>query len=385
MPPALPLASPAVAPTMRAAGARRGGGTETTQKPHLPLTSSGPAGLRHNPPAKPGWRFRLDTAMEVGRQQAARLPLAEGWEAAPATSLLASPRTWRGGGSAGRERAAPSGRPSTQGHDCTAARPRGPEEAGGRSPPPRPVLRPRTALPPGPGARPAAGLGARSRPWPGPARPRLPGALQSAHTSARGPFRDILSGDAAAALWASVGGAGGGPGRRRRRWRRRPLAARPGSGKAPARLRAPGQPSAPGAGPEPAVPARPARPRAPSAPRAPRRPAAARRALSPPPPAGSGADPAPRRRGRPRPPTRREEAGSAAGGGRGRLKGPRRRGARTGGVACSPGTLRCRARRAPRRHHLRSPKPSGKRELESPRGCALGGHPCTPRWGDLGV
>ena len=42
------------------------------------------------------------------------------------------------------------------------------------------------------------------------------GALQSAHTSARGPFRDILSGDAAAALWASVGGAGGGPGRRRR-------------------------------------------------------------------------------------------------------------------------------------------------------------------------
>lgn len=84
---------------------------------------------------------------------------------------------------------------------------------------PRPALRPRTALPPGLGARPAAAAAAAAAcgavPPPAWSR-RLPGALQSAHTSARGPFRDILSGEAAAALWASVGGAGGGPGRRRR-------------------------------------------------------------------------------------------------------------------------------------------------------------------------
>lgn len=60
----LPSATPAGVPTMRAAGARRGGGTEMTQnhtRPHL----LNPAGLRHSPPATLGWRFRLDTEMEV--------------------------------------------------------------------------------------------------------------------------------------------------------------------------------------------------------------------------------------------------------------------------------------------------------------------------------
>lgn len=139
---------------------------------------------------------------------------------------------------------------------------------------PRPALRPRTALPPGPGARPAEACGA----VPPPARSRrLPGALQSAHTSARGPFRDILSGDAATALWASVGGAGGGPGRRRRPYGPARLPQGPGEApRARPTVRPRGWPGTRRARP-------PARPRAPSAPRrpAPRRPAAARRSPRP--------------------------------------------------------------------------------------------------------
>lgn len=58
---------------MRAAGARRGGGTEMTQnhiRPHLLNL----AGLRHSPAATPGWRFRWDTEIERRGGAASCLP-----------------------------------------------------------------------------------------------------------------------------------------------------------------------------------------------------------------------------------------------------------------------------------------------------------------------
>lgn len=113
-------------------------------------------------------------------------PRTQGNRGSPRLALLPRTRLRSGlGGGPGRRReaAAPSPTPSS-----------GPAKRSRQAPAPA-RRRPQCAVPP-------------------PARPCLPGALQSAHTSARGPFRDILSGDAAAALWASVGGAGGGPGRR---------------------------------------------------------------------------------------------------------------------------------------------------------------------------
>lgn len=158
----LALATPVGQQTMRAAGARRGGGTEMTQnhtRPHL----LNPAGLRHGPPATPGWRFRLDIEMEVGEQLAARLPQTEGWEAAPGMSFLARPRT--------QGKRGPPGRPSCQGRGSAVAR-EGAEAGGGRPQPPAP---PRPPAPHGAPARPrrppGGGLGTRSRPRPGPAYP----------------------------------------------------------------------------------------------------------------------------------------------------------------------------------------------------------------------
>lgn len=198
---------------------------------------------------------------------------------------------------------APRSRPSRQGRRSAVA----------PAPPSGPARRSRQA--PAPARRRPA---VRSRPRPGPRR--LPGALQSAHTSARGPFRDILSGDAAAALWASVGGAGGGPGRRRRPYGPARLPQGPGEApRARPTVRPRGWPGTRRARP-------PARPRAPSAPR---RPAPPRRRspLSPPParpglllqeaaqalPTGGGAHapcPAAPLRGRA---SRREEACAPAG------------------------------------------------------------------------
>lgn len=237
---------------------------------------------------------------------------AEGREAAPGMSFLAGPRTRA-------NRGPPSGPPSK---DAAPQRPgRGPRpEAGGRSPQPRPALRPRTARPPGPGARPAAPRCT----VPPPARPRLPGALQSAHTSARGPFRDILSGDAAAALWASVGGAGGGPGRRRPLLPG-PAPARPRLGSArPANRPPPGlarnPPCPPARSPSGAL--RPAPPRAAPPPLALSAPCAApgrscrKRRRPGPPGEGRPAHP-PRRRAQPAAPPGERKPGAWAGGGGG--------------------------------------------------------------------
>lgn len=257
-------------------------------------------------------------------------------------SFLARPRT-RG------NRGPPAGPPAKDAAPQWPGRGPRPEAAApSPAPPSGPARRSRQA--PAPARRPRCAV-------PPPARPRLPGALQSAHTSARGPFRDILSGDAAAALWASVGGAGGGPGRRRPLLPG-PAPARPRLGSArPANRPPPGLarnlPCPPARSPSGAL--RPAPPRA-----APP-PLAARRSLSPPParlraaPAGSGAGPAHRGRGslhtrpaaRPCGP-RLPEKGSRERGreGAGTLKGAAAaaRQAREGGVACGPGLRSCAPR-----------------------------------------
>lgn len=189
-------------------------------------------------------------------------------------------------GSTDASKPRPPERPSLQGRGSAAA-PAG-AETGGRSPQPCPaLLRPRTARPPGPGARPAAPRCA----VPPPARPRLPGALQSAHTSARGPFLGHPQRRRGRSPLGQRGGAGGGPGRRR------PLLPGPAPARAPARLRAPGQPSAPGAGPNPPCP--PAR--SPSGALRPAPPRAAPPPLASPPPARLRAAPC-RKRRRPGPP-----------------------------------------------------------------------------------
>lgn len=232
-------------------------------------------------------------------------------------SFLARPRT-RG------NRGPPAGPPAKDAAPQWPGRGPRPEAAApSPAPPSGPARRSRQA--PAPARRPRCAV-------PPPARPRLPGALQSAHTSARGPFRDILSGDAAAALWASVGGAGGGPGRRRPLLPG-PAPARPRLGSArPANRPPPGLarnlPCPPARSPSGAL--RPAPPRAAPPPLAARslRPLRgsgpllqeAAQAL----PTGGGAactpaqPPGPAGRA-----SRRKEAGSAGGRGRGRLKGPR--------------------------------------------------------------
>lgn len=220
------------------------------------------------------------------------------WEAVPSCPLAPT-------------HSAPRSRPSRQGRRSAVA----------PAPPSGPARRSRQA--PAPARRRPA---VRSRPRPGPRC--LPGALQSAHTSARGPFRDILSGDAAAALWASVGGAGGGPGRRRRPYG--PAPARPRRGSARAANRPPpglarNPPCPPARSPSGAL--RPAPPRAAPPPFAALpAPCAARAA-----PAGSSAGPAHRGRGartqprRSAPRPRLSARGSLRAGlsGRGLLKEPR--------------------------------------------------------------
>lgn len=130
--------------------------TQNLTRPHL-LNPDRP---RHSPPATPGWRFRLDMRWKRGVQPAARLPLTEGWEAAPGMSFLACPRT--------RGNWGPQDGPPAK--DEARQRPgRGPRpEAAAPSPAPPsgPARRSRQA--PAPARR---RLGARSRPRPGPAYP----------------------------------------------------------------------------------------------------------------------------------------------------------------------------------------------------------------------
>lgn len=211
---------------------------------------------------------------------------------------------------------APRSRPSRQGRRSAVA----------PAPPSGPARRSRQA--PAPARRRPA---VRSRPQPGPAAypgrcsPHTPPLAAPSGTSSAA-TRPQPSGPAWGARAAGPGG-GGGP------------TARPGSRKAPARLRARGQPSAPGAGPEPAVPARPLALGRPPPRAAPRRAAPPPLAALPAPcaaraaPAGSSAGPAHRGRGgaHPAPPLRSapwprpsERRGLRAGpSGRGLLKEPR--------------------------------------------------------------
>lgn len=145
---------------------------------------------------------------------------------------------------------------------------RGPE-AGGRSPQPHPTLRPRTALLPGPDARPVAAWVCGTAP----SQALLTrGAAVRTHLRSR-----PLPGHPQRRRGPSPQGQRGGRGRRARA--AAAPAARPGSGKAPASPRAPGQPTDPGAGLEPAVPACPLALGRPPPRAAPRRPAPPRRRL----------------------------------------------------------------------------------------------------------
>lgn len=253
----LTSATSAGAQTMRAAGARRGGGTELTRNPTRPHLLN-LAGLRHSPPATPGWRFRREVEMGAGGSQPpASLRLRGG-----AGNVLPRP-------SADARAPGPPSRPSRQGRGSAVAR--AGAEAAAPSPAPRPPA-PHGALA-RPGARPAASQRGRGRsrgrgPAPGPAL-LTRGAAVRTHLRPR-----PLPGHPQRRRGRSPLGQRGGRGRRARA--AAASAARPGSGKAPARLRAPGQPSAPGAGPEPAVPACPLALRRPPPRAAPRRPAAAR-------------------------------------------------------------------------------------------------------------
>jgi hypothetical protein len=252
-----------------------------------------------------------------GGQLSARLPQTEGWEGGGSGNVLPGLSTYS------TEHGPPPPRPALP--PRTRLRSGWGWDRGRRPQPPAP---PRPPAPHGAPARPrrppGGGLGHNPIPDPG----CLPGALQSAHTSALGPFRDILSGDAAVDLWASVGGAGGGPRRRRRPCC--PARLRLGSAR-PANRPPPGLARNPPCPPAPLALGRPP-PRA-----APRRPAAAHR--SPRPLRGSGpllqeaAQALPTGGGAahtPAPPpgaagraSRRKEAGNASGKGRGHLKGPR--------------------------------------------------------------
>lgn len=310
----LPSTTPASVPTMQAAGARRGGGTRMTQnhtRPHL----LSPVGLATALlPSEAGASVWVQRWEWGGEQLAVRLPQTEGWEAAPGMSFPTCPRT--------RGKTGPPSRPSHQGRRSVAAG--AGAKAGGRSP------RPSPAPPPGPARR------SRQAPAPARRRPRRAARLRPGPLTRGAAVRTHLRsrplpGHPQRRRGHSPQGQRGGRGRRARA--AVAPAARPGSGKAPARLRVPGQPSALGAGPEPAVPACPLALGRPPPRAAPRRPAAARRSLSPPParlraaPAGSGAGPAHRGRGslRPRP---------AAGPRRPRLpeKGSRERGREREGV-----------------------------------------------------
>lgn len=280
----LPSATPAGRPAMRAAGARRGGGTATAPnraRPHPPQTwpaaatalghprralpfGCGDGGGGHSPPAS----LRLRGGR---RRRQCPSSLARGREGTGAPRPALRPRTrlrsGPGGGRGRREAAAPSPTP-----------PSGPARRSRQAP--APARRPGRAVPPPPGllTRGAAvRTHLRSRPLPG-HPPRRRGRSPLGQRGGRG--RRPRAAAAAAALL---------PG---------PAPARPRLGSARPAHRPPrGWPGTRRA-------RLPARPRAPSAPR---RPAAARRSLSPPlarlpaAPAGSGAGPAHRGRG---PPTR---------------------------------------------------------------------------------
>lgn len=145
------------------------------------------------------------------------------------------------------------------------------KDAAPQWPPPRPPAphgapaRPRR--PPGGGLRCGPAPGPVPAAYPERCSPHTPPLAAPSGTSSAA-TRPQPFGPAWGARAAGPGG-GGGP------------TARPGSRKAPARLRARGQPSAPGAGPEPAVPARPLALGRPPPRAAPRRPAAVRRSPRP--------------------------------------------------------------------------------------------------------
>lgn len=327
-PPGSPISAPCPQPASQPAGqARRPrrpreqqvqdagvAGTAVTQN-HALLPGAQPASATALLPLRAGASLPLGPGpgTEGGRELRKGVAAAEPVTSCP-SRLVHGPRAHRG--PPGRPAGPKRGEPTTRLRSGPGPRPQSPAP-----PQPGPV---RTALPPGLAAR------SRSRPRPG----RLPGALQSAHTSARGPFRDILGGDAASALWASVGGAGGGPGRRRRpllpAW---PAPARPRFGSArpanrpspgPAAARAPARP--PARSPSGAL--RPAPPRAAPPPLAVRslrllQEAAQARPIGEEPPARPPARrPAPRAGPAGRA-SRRKEARSAGASGRRRLKAPR--------------------------------------------------------------